>query len=883
MKATAYSAMRGLSVIIFLSFFSTTLNAQNNGVVIKERVELTSLGTNSILSNYGIGWDSIPYIQGATLTIRIIGFTYQEIRGSVRSLNNLIGGFNPYTGTTTDNIQYIPAGTNPDDGDGGVWPEVKYETTAPLTFYYGNLYFKDSIGSDSFPYTGKVEVEYGNECVYQVIFDETGSYPGTPWLGSSGMIYLNFTGYPKVQCPPGYYLNIQGTYDMQYGETTYIFTETLDGCGYHVNEPPESYFKYELVGDTLSGTLRDLTTGRTGAVLDSVGNSVIEFDVRGKEPKESETITLKVSAVNGTIDPATGTINVYPPEVRAIPGKSELTYGDTTSLTIEVRLPGGNWMPMPYDWYGTYTIMQADTFGFLYNTDSTVIGSSIRNKDPKINFAVNPETEPDSVEVLIQLFASEPCYNCGVGKIMPSDTMNLGSRQQPLKTSTLLKQRIQDNILTNHQSPMLKQQLTNNISKKSVSSTASPIRVNNNWHYGLARLMVKKKPLCPVVEMSKKNIYPGDTVLLSFVYGSNGSPVPADKSLDVSILGGTGGENGTLLVNGSTGTNFTGVTQPIRYIAPANISGNSLVVSIAAAESESSGGGGPAASIHQKDSLKLSLKKNSTMSSRILKVLQAQGTLAVCPIGNVTVENDCGNPPCGDPPMVNVLPPRDVSNLIPTPQKACQDPVELGWTTPRVGGDKDLFPNNTLNNLFSVQVCANRFSKQWEFRLTTIGFLYQTGICESHLIGKTDIGDGMGPNVNAGNYCDILKWLKKINPITNQPYPGNYYSRNIIQLHEGFHLEKLYKLFRNNYFQAFINLFYSSNIPITDCSESAQSVIDRNKNMLEEEFDKLTEVFVKTEIDNEESDVQKATKIYFKGLKENIEKRAVDEKWPKCQ
>jgi hypothetical protein len=143
-------------------------------------------------------------------------------------------------------------------------------------------------------------------------------------------------------------------------------------------------------------------------------------------------------------------------------------------------------------------------------------------------------------------------------------------------------------------------------------------------------------PRCIIASSEKLSI--GDTTLLSFVYGSSGSPVPADKSLDVSILGGTGGESGTLLVNGSTGTSFTGVTQPIKYIAPANISGDSLVVSIAAAESESSGGGGSVSSIRQKDSLKLSPKKNSTMSSRILKVLQAQGTQKECPIGNVTIE-----------------------------------------------------------------------------------------------------------------------------------------------------------------------------------------------------------------------------------------------------
>jgi|GEM_PF-3936508 hypothetical protein len=274
--------------------------------------------------------------------------------------------------------------------------------------------------------------------------------------------------------------------------------------------------------------------------------------------------------------------------------------------------------------------------------------------------------------------------------------------------------------------------------------------------------------------------------------------------------------------------------------------------------------------------------------SSLAKIQQIAKTSSVQETCNstadVTIENDCGDPPCGDPPMVNSLPPRDVSNLIAPPQGVCNDPNELGWTTPLNGGE--IFPNNTLNNLFSVQVCANRNEKQWKFNLTTVGFLYQTGICESNLTGRTDIGDGTGPNVNAANYCEILDWLNTTDPKTNQPYKSNYYSSNILRLHESIHLDNLVTQFEN-YLQTFLGEVNSSSVPITDCSESAQSVIDRNKNKLETEFNNLMKIFMKSIDDkymkDDEAKVQEATKTYFEGLKNIITNRAINGSWPTCK
>jgi hypothetical protein len=282
-------------------------------------------------------------------------------------------------------------------------------------------------------------------------------------------------------------------------------------------------------------------------------------------------------------------------------------------------------------------------------------------------------------------------------------------------------------------------------------------------------------------------------------------------------------------------------------------------------------------------------KKGDAASAKQLNAMvQALAEGASCKeSASVTIENDgCGNPPCGDPPTANPLLPRDVSNRVSPPKGVCDLQSTLGWTTPLNGGEI-VFQNNTLNNLFSVQVCANRNEKQWKFNLTTVGFLYQTGICESHLTGKTDIGDGRGPNVNAANYCKILEWLSDINPITNQPNAGNYYSSNILQLHESFHLDNLVFRFKTKYLQTFINSVNSSSVPITDCSESVQSVIDRNKNKLEEDFKKLMKAFVESIDDvymkDDEAKVQKDTKTYFEGLASIISARAINESWPTCK
>jgi hypothetical protein len=146
---------------------------------------------------------------------------------------------------------------------------------------------------------------------------------------------------------------------------------------------------------------------------------------------------------------------------------------------------------------------------------------------------------------------------------------------------------------------------------------------------------IEVKTGCIHVASAKTPLSVGDTTDLVFTYSDTGIPVPGDKNLDVSILGGTGGENGTLLVNGSTGTNFPGFTQPIKYIAPLEIPEDELDVQIVAVESDGLSARIQGNNTHQ--STGASLSKTSTISPRIVAVLKAQGTGASCPIGGVNV------------------------------------------------------------------------------------------------------------------------------------------------------------------------------------------------------------------------------------------------------
>ncbi|MBN1396442.1 MAG: hypothetical protein JXA06_00245 [Bacteroidetes bacterium] len=193
----------------------------------------------------------------------------------------------------------------------------------------------------------------------------------------------------------------------------------------------------------------------------------------------------------------------------------------------------------------------------------------------------------------------------------------------------------------------------------------------------------------------------GDTTTLSFIYTETGNPVPADKKLDISVLGGSDGENGYLTAGGITDISFGGVTQPIQYIAPLSITGDSLVVPIRASLSV---GGGIPMKIRKDDSVKTSSVKINKMMSR---------TMSVCENGSVTVEN---KQPCADAPQCPALFEKSPIMMVqPQPngfqgRDVCSSADDLGGFQNIVGSFTPII----------VDPCYNMQSEGWRFPIMNV-------------------------------------------------------------------------------------------------------------------------------------------------------------------
>jgi hypothetical protein len=112
--------------------------------------------------------------------------------------------------------------------------------------------------------------------------------------------------------------------------------------------------------------------------------------------------------------------------------------------------------------------------------------------------------------------------------------------------------------------------------------------------YGLLKVISS----CPVVEISKREVSPGDTAVVSIMARKNGTklPYPADQMFDIRIN--TNEQYGRLrcISTGEEGTSLSG-TQPFEFIAADNIDADSVVVQIKAQPVDGGGGGGVATSI----------------------------------------------------------------------------------------------------------------------------------------------------------------------------------------------------------------------------------------------------------------------------------------------
>ena len=104
-------------------------------------------------------------------------------------------------------------------------------------------------------------------------------------------------------------------------------------------------------------------------------------------------------------------------------------------------------------------------------------------------------------------------------------------------------------------------------------------------------LKVVKNTVCVHVAFDTSRVAPGGTTGLQFTKADGTGGFPADQLFDVLIVSG----GGALVSSTDSGSVLIGTQAPVRYVAPAAIAGDSMVVGVSAL-AYSSGGGTPAGS-----------------------------------------------------------------------------------------------------------------------------------------------------------------------------------------------------------------------------------------------------------------------------------------------
>jgi len=152
----------------------------------------------------------------------------------------------------------------------------------------------------------------------------------------------------------------------------------------------------------------------------------------------------------------------------------------------------------------------------------------------------------------------------------------------------------------------------------------NPVQISVYTEYGngLGKLVVTKEKNvagCIGVKFATSKLSIRDTTTLQFVYIETNQPVPADKLLDVSLLIGDGSNGYLLPSSGVPNVTLNGFIQPIQYIAPDSLQGDSLLVYIRAAASDASGTGGDASASLKGTSLSKATEKITNVVLKSIK------------------------------------------------------------------------------------------------------------------------------------------------------------------------------------------------------------------------------------------------------------------------
>jgi hypothetical protein len=650
------------AIIVFLS--TIILNAQTK---IKERMEIAPKQSNI---------QSGEFSTSATFVMPYAGHAYYEVTGFDSVKNNdarLI-----VNGSTIFEDVVQESQNPPINGTLG-----QFDQGQTLTF--------TMVHNDGSPWlawnSGVIEYQCGSWCniVFSLVPIDLSA--GENWPTNICITVscdhlelldkINLYTYPEMQ-------------SYVFGDLTYMVAWYDFICWSGTKSPPkDATFTFTMTEGQEYAILQD-AYGNEGTSLNanySASQCWVKIKTIGDEPSHPVYVTVEAKT-DITPNTVSGRFELRPGDLKIIPTKSVIVYGDTLRFDVWKKLPDGSLSTLAAGTGFEYDLIEGNDAGYLFFPGVPVTSDDIGGKGfPSVIFAAVEESpQGDTTLVKLRVEAGEPdtpppppppCPDCLSGSVKPGDPISVkalpnkrinmqkvsksvyemkslvkhvdqthveenvdGSNfyKDSYQTSTQkaqmdidksqpksLQKNANESYSYGYKDEQLKLQYINKATNQTankpnqsvgksnqavleknayggysakaqsqkVSKTESSIASTEDMPTLIGFATIKVIKSCIQAKFKKTPLPLGDTTKLAFTFTETGQPVPPKMLLDVAIEN----SNGLLLPRSdSSSTMLKGVTQPIKYIAPDSIQGDSLVVNILAVES-GTGGTGASASI----------------------------------------------------------------------------------------------------------------------------------------------------------------------------------------------------------------------------------------------------------------------------------------------
>jgi hypothetical protein len=282
-------------------------------------------------------------------------------------------------------------------------------------------------------------------------------------------------------------------------------------------------YRVEITKGTEWCSLYDTISGKRGTIIDSLnspdGWSSFYLECIGEEPSSPQQGSLTVSSYGNIVPSVTSDIIITPYKrtLLTTPGRKDIIYGDTTSLTLTMIDASGN--PTGEELLDAqYSIIRGNAYSTLQSLDSTVVGDTIEGVFPSaILRAMDDVNAPDSITVLIETIVTAPCPECGSGllKIASKDSSKDKGRDIASIRKELLSQKLKRispamQMKSNGNPPHMAGSLKtlDNILPLSNTTRSSPKHLNKiqysgsiKYYDGLTQVTVRK----PIIKLTTQH------------------------------------------------------------------------------------------------------------------------------------------------------------------------------------------------------------------------------------------------------------------------------------------------------------------------------------------------------------------------------------------